>query len=251
MHQLLAKITCLLTMEFLCHVWYVQRELTFSSKPGVVFSFKIQILNSASLYVSWHQNKNVFDRFVLLVISQPYWLIEMDCGQLDLLGWIKPWVVHPPMNAAHLWCRSRWYCHQLPEAYGSRFGRFGLCLWICCNCLLLHCGWRMSIWNLLWTNVLIGKLSSNHGNFSKKSKNLNRSCFFSQTQPNPMGGNPFSTIPTEANPSAPQSFKLCNTWMAEMCLWSPWIHLGDLVAQDAKNQNGKISGKKGMFTWVF
>jgi len=35
-----------------------------------------------------------------------------------------------------------------------------------------------------------------------------------------------------ANPSAPQSFKLCNTWMAEMCLWSPWIHLGDLVAQD-------------------
>jgi len=35
-----------------------------------------------------------------------------------------------------------------------------------------------------------------------------------------------------ANPSAPKSFKLCNTWMAEMCLWSPWIHLGDLVAQD-------------------
>ncbi|CAJ1356731.1 unnamed protein product [Effrenium voratum] len=26
--------------------------------------------------------------------------------------------------------------------------------------------------------------------------------------------------------------KLCNIWVAEMCLWSPWVHVGDLVAED-------------------
>ncbi|CAJ1366570.1 unnamed protein product, partial [Effrenium voratum] len=26
--------------------------------------------------------------------------------------------------------------------------------------------------------------------------------------------------------------KLCNIWVAEMCLWSPWVYVGDLVAED-------------------
>lgn len=78
----------------------------------------------------------------------------------------------------------------------------------------------------------------------QKIQETESQLFFFQNQPNPMGGNPFSNIPTEANPSAPQSFKLCNTWMAEMCLWSPWIHLGDLVAQDAKNQKRENIGKE-------
>ncbi|CAJ1409908.1 unnamed protein product [Effrenium voratum] len=26
--------------------------------------------------------------------------------------------------------------------------------------------------------------------------------------------------------------KLCKLWVAEMCLWTPWIHVGDLVAED-------------------
>ena len=35
-----------------------------------------------------------------------------------------------------------------------------------------------------------------------------------------------------------QSFmpsKLCNTWVAEACLWTPWLHLGNLVSQDASS----------------
>eukprot|EP00435_Cladocopium_sp_Y103_P042392 s1144_g11.t1 len=30
----------------------------------------------------------------------------------------------------------------------------------------------------------------------------------------------------------PKSVKLCNLWVAEICLWAPWIHLGHLVSQD-------------------
>ncbi|CAJ1397434.1 unnamed protein product [Effrenium voratum] len=26
--------------------------------------------------------------------------------------------------------------------------------------------------------------------------------------------------------------EVCNVWVAEMCLWSPWVHVGDLVAMD-------------------